>query len=393
MYIMVDGKESYTPEELAAMVMNHAAEFTLAYGEEKGSVLGAIKDCVLTVPSFATQAERQAYLDTAEVADFNVLGLIDENTASALNFGMDKQYEEAQIIIFYNLGASALQVSVIKFHTYEMPEGKYSKKTKTVGSIEVLGKAWDETLGGQSFDHRLVEYMADHFNREWRHARGHDKDIRDVPRAMTKIRIQANKVKHVLSANQAIPIHMDSLYDDMALSMHIDRPQFEELCADLVVRATLPVEAAVKAANLTMADITGIELIGGGMRVPSVQVELAKAVGDLDLGLHINSDESMALGASFFGANVSTAFRVRHVGLTDINPFPVAVSLENLPEGKKGLFGGKKDEDEEAWSKEATVFKAWGKLGVKKTIAFTHDKDVHVALDYTDKEGLPEGSQ
>jgi hypoxia up-regulated 1 len=396
LYIMVDGKESFTPEELTAMVMGHANEFTLAYGEEKGSVLGSIKDCVLTVPSFATQAERQALLDTAQVADFNVLGLIDENTASALNFGMDKQYEEAQVIIFYNLGASSLQVSVIKFHTYEIPEGKYSKKTKTVGSIEVLGKAWDETLGGQSFDHLLVEYMADHFNREWRHARGHEKDIRDVPRAMTKIRLQANKVKHVLSANNEIPIHIDSLYDDMALSMHMTRSQFEALCADLAERATIPVEAAVKAANMTMADVTGIELIGGGMRVPSVQAKLSDAVGDMELGLHINSDESMALGASFFGANISTAFRVRHVGLTDINPFPVGVSLENLPEdGKKGLFGGKKDkkDDGEAWSKQATVFKAGGKVGVKKTIAFTHDKDVHVALDYTDKEGLPEGSQ
>ena len=390
---MVDGKESFTPEELSAMLLNHAADFTLAYGEEKGSSLGTIKDCVLTVPSFATQTDRQARLDMAEVAGFNVLGLIDENTAAALNFGMDKMYEEPQIILFYNMGAGSLQVSVIKFHSYEMPEGKYSKKTKTVGSIEVLGKAWDATLGGAAFDNRLVDYMADHFNREWNHARKHKKDIRDIPRAMTKIRIQANKVKHVLSANQEIPIHMDSLYDDMSLSMHITREQFEELCKDLIERASVPVTEAVKAANLTMADITATELIGGGMRVPAVQAGLADFFGELELGLHINSDESMALGASFFGANISTAFRVRHVGLTDINPFPVAVSLENLgEEGEKDKKKKKKD-DEDEWSKEATVFKAGGKIGVKKTIAFTHDKDVHVSLDYADAESLPEGSQ
>mmetsp|Transcript_4451 Transcript_4451/g.8050 ORF Transcript_4451/g.8050 Transcript_4451/m.8050 type:complete len:743 (-) Transcript_4451:48-2276(-) len=300
---------------------------------------------------------------------------------------MDKLYEEPQIYIFYNLGASSLQVSVIKFHYYEVPESKYSKKTKKVGSIEVLGKGWDPTLGGLAFDHRLVDYMADHFNREWRKARGHDKDIRDIPRAMTKIRLQANKVKHVLSANQEIPVHMDSLYDDMALSMHITRAQFEELCEDLMERAVAPVHDALKSANLTLDDVTAIELIGGGMRVPKVQAGLSSVLGDKELGKHINSDESMALGAAFFGANISTAFRVRQVGLVDINPFPVAVSLEDLEEREE------KADDEEVWNKQATVFKANGKIGVKKTIAFTHDKDVHCSLDYAEPEKLPTGSK
>ena len=389
------GKESYTPEELVAMVLGHAKEITNAYGEEKGTTLGNIRDCVLTVPSFATQVERQALMDAAELADLNVLSLIDENTASALNFGMDKMYDDAQIIIFYNLGASSLQVSVIKFHTYEIPEGKYSKKTKKVGSIEVLGKAWDMTLGGMEFDNRLVDYMASHFNHEWQKARGHKKDIRDVPRAMTKIRLQANKVKHVLSANAEIPIHMDAVYDDMNLSMHITREQFEELCADLFERSVVPVTDALKIANVTLEEVNAIELIGGGMRVPKIQAELSKALNDMEMGLHINSDESMALGASFFGANISTAFKVRHVGLTDINPFPIAISLSNLPaeDAKKDKKKKKGEEEEEEWGKSATVFKANGKIGIKKTIAFTHDKDVHCTIDYEDAENFPEGTQ
>jgi len=385
LYIMVDGKESYTPEELISMVLRHAEEMTIAYGKEKGNELSSVQDCVLTVPSFATQVERQAYLDAAALAEFKVLGLIEENTAAALNFGMDKTFEEPKIYLFYNLGGSALQVSVIKYHSYEVPESKYSKKMKTVGSIEVLGKAWDQTLGGQAFDNRLVDYMADHFNREWRKARGHNKDVRDIPRAMTKIRLQANKVKHVLSANQEIPVHLDSLHDDLSLAMHINRDQFEELCDDLMARAVAPVHKAIKMANLTLDDIDEIELIGGGMRVPKVQADLSAALGGKELGLHINSDESMALGASFFGANISTAFRVRNVGLTDINPFPVKITLNNMEEvdSKDG---------EEPWFKEATIFKALGKFGVKKTIAFTHDADVHCALDYADPETLPEGA-
>lgn len=258
---------------------------------------------------------------------------------------------------------------------------------KRVGSIEVLGKGWDLTLGGLAYDDRLVEYMADHFNREWRHARSHDKDIRDVPRAMTKIRLQANKVKHVLSANQEIPVMMDSLYDDMSLSMHITRSQFEELCEDLTKRSTDPITDALAAANVTLDEITAIELIGGGMRVPKVQSGLSTVFGDMELGMHINSDESMALGAAFYGANISTAFRVRQVGLTDINPFAMGVTLKDLETDEEK----EADEEEEVWGKKATIFKENGKIGVKKTIAFTHDRDVHCSLDYSESNNLPEG--
>jgi len=387
LYLSIDGgKQVHTPEELTAMVLHYAEEFTHNHGKEKGHTYGPITDCVLTVPSFATQSERQALLDSAELGGYKVLGLIDENTASALNFGMDKTFEDPKIYLFYNLGGSSLQVSIIKFHHYEVPESKYSKKMKKVGSIEVLGKGWDATLGGLAYDSRLVNYMADHFNREWRKARGHEKDIRDVPRAMTKIRIQANKVKHVLSANQEIPIHMDSLYDDMSLSMHISRSQFEELCEDFTERATAPITKALASANVTLDEVDVIELIGGGMRVPKVQSSLKSVLGDMELGMHINSDESMALGASFYGANISSAFRVRQVGLTDINPFPIGISLDNLDDEKSA-------DDEDAWGKKATIFKANSKIGVKKTIAFTHDQDVHCSLDYADADTLPEGAK
>lgn len=385
LYLSIDGgKQVHTPEELTAMVLHYAEEFTHQYGKEKGHTYGDITDCVLTIPAFATQSERQALLDAAELGGFKVLGLIDENTASALNFGMDKTFEEPQIYLFYNLGGSSLQVSVIKFHHYEVPESKYSKKMKKIGSIEVLGKGWDATLGGLAYDNRLVDYMADHFNREWRHARGHQKDIRDIPRAMTKIRLQANKVKHVLSANQEIPIHMDSLYDDMNLSMHISRSQFEELCEDLTKRATDPIINALVSANVTLEEVDVIEMIGGGMRVPKVQSSLTSVLGDKELGMHINSDESMALGAAFYGANISSAFRVRQVGLVDITPFPIGISLNSLEPVS---------EEDDPFEKSATIFKANSKIGVKKTIAFTHDQDVHCSLDYADPDMIPKGAK
>jgi hypoxia up-regulated 1 len=119
------------------------------------------------------------------------------------------------------------------------------------------------------------------------------------------------------------------------------------------------------------------------MRIPRIQTELAEKTG-LELGLHMNADESMALGAAFLGANVSTAFRVRHVGLTDVNPFAMQVSLTDLQSPSSSS---------EKWSKDAVIFKAFGKFGVKKTIAFTHDQDVHCSLDYVPDNLLPKGTK
>jgi len=181
---------------------------------------------------------------------------------------------------------------------------------------------------------------------------------------------------------------MDSLYDDLSLSMHITRSQFEDLCEDLTKRATDPIIDALAAANVTLEDITAIELIGGGMRVPKVQSSLTTIFGDMEQGMHINSDESMALGAAFYGANISTAFRVRQVGLVDINPFAIGVSLEDLEPDEEN-----KSDEEEAWGKKATILQANGKIGVKKTIAFTHEKDIHCSLDYSDPEKLPVGAK
>jgi len=388
----------FTPEELVAMVLTHAKDITAAFGVSQGS----IKDCVLTVPSFFTQHERRALLDAALLADLNVLSLIDENTAAGLHFGIDRIDEEVQNVVFYNMGASSLQVSIVQYHSYDRKEYSYSKGKK-VGSFQVLSKAWDATLGGGAFDARLVDHMATEFNEFLNKKRNTEgKDVRTSPRAMAKLRIQAGKVKQVLSANNDIPVFIDSLFDDTNYQTHISRAIFEEICHDLVLRSAEPITQALKSANLTLDDIHMFELIGGGMRVPRIREEIQKVLGDkLDLGMHINSDESMALGAAFHGANISTAFKVRHVGMADVNPWPIAVSLLDLPIILEtgGLFGlGKKtnveveEDDEEKWSKQATVFKAFGKIGVKKTIAFTHDRDVACELDYENSELLPVGT-
>jgi len=381
----------YTPEELVAMVLSHAKDFTTADG-----VTTQIKDCVLTVPSFYTQHERRAILDAAELADLNVLALIDETTAAGLHFGIDRIEEEPMNVLFYNMGGNSIQVGIIQYHSHE-------KSKKKVGAFRVLGKGWDSNIGGESFDARIVDFMADEFNAVWNKKRndGVEKDVRDFPRPISKLKLEANKIKQVLSANSEKPIFIDSLHDDTNYQSSLTRSHFEEICHDLILKSTEPIQMALKSANLTLADIDAVELIGGGMRIPKVQEQISGLLGEssLELGMHINSDESMALGAAFHGANVSTAFRVRQVGMTDINPFPIVVSLQEMEiEESSGLFGiggGKKKEEGEAsevWSKQATIFKANGKVGVKKTIAFTQEEEINVAIDYEDFDQLPAGT-
>lgn len=405
------GKEAqtFTPEELTAMVLNHAQVISLAHAQSQGSTMKELPtEMALTVPMFATQRERQAILDAAAVAGTNVLAMVDEPTAAIVQYSMDKTFanpegnaSDSRMLVLYNLGASSCQVSLVHCFSYEQPQ-KYGKP-KRVPAIHVLSKAWDATLGGLAWDHVIVEHLVNAFNEEWRKAKGDDSlDVRTVPRALMKIKLQANKLKQVLSANTDVPIHMDALHDDVALHTQITRAQFEEWTRELVQRALQPLRDVMDRApeGITWANVTHVELVGGGMRVPSVQTALSDYLAEvskdrdekLELGLHMNSDESMALGASFVGANHSTAFRVRHIGMTDIHPYSLSVRLENHKEEGEGAAT---EEEGEPWKKQAVLFKAFGKMGIKKTIAFSHDKNVVCHLSYTEGDEnklLPAGT-
>jgi hypoxia up-regulated 1 len=378
----------YTPEELVAMVLQHAVDISTAYAAEQGHAsMVPPKDIVITVPSFATQLERMALLDAAALVDLNVLLLIDDNTAAALQYSMDKTFADAtnehsedQWILFYNVGATSVQATLVHFYSYLQPQ-KYGKP-KRVPTAEVVAKAWDATAGGLALDHVLVEHLANAFEQQNPQMQG----LRENIRAMTKLRIQANKIKHVLSANADIPITLDALHNDAPLQQHMTRAELESLAAPLIQRAVQPALDCLQRANKTIADLTAVELIGGGMRVPAIQSGLQAALGLEELGLHMNSDESMALGAAFAGANHSTAFRVRHIGLVDVCPFAYQVTLTDL----------NPDEKSDEWKKQTIMFKSFGKLGIKKTITFTHEADCMCQLDYAEDEEhvglLPEGT-
>jgi len=263
-----------------------------------------------------------------------------------------------------------------------------------------------------------VEFMADAFNQM--KIRKGKKDVRDTPRSMAKLRKSAEKVKKVLSANKQYPITVESLCDDMDFrGTVITRDEFEEMAKDLFDRALTPVEQALDMANITIDQINQVEIIGGGVRIPKVQELLAdffKLDSVSDLGVHLNGDEAMALGAAFRAANMSKAFRVgraeRSVGMIESSFFPIGLRLEELPvaeveaaeEGVMGSLAKMVGMDSSAdssdtadagaaiakkWSKRVSLFSRKSELLKKKKIKLTHDRDFTVTLKYDSHSKAP----
>jgi hypoxia up-regulated 1 len=420
-----------SPEELMAMMMRHANDITLGHGGKR------VKDVVITVPSYYTQHERIAIQNAAEIADLRVLSLVEENTAAALHYSIDRVYEEPYTVLFYNMGASSVQVSVVKYHSYTVKEGG---KNKSVGQFEVLGKGWDRSLGGFNFDVKLAELLADKFNAAWSKKKNYPAggDLRNFVIPMTKLRTQANKVKEVLSANPEFPVRAEQLHAEVDLNTRITRQEFEDLCEELFQRVTSPIDQALAMAGISLDQVNAVELLGGGVRMPKVKKiiddyfasitaakpdDAEKNVTKVEVGQHLNGDEAMAMGAAFRAANLSSSFRVRKVGMFDRQVFGIGVQLNTLfsteaPEvGTEGLLGSlggmfssKKDKTEEEAAAEAALMEekvAWQKStpiyapnsllpGKTKTVAITHDEDILCSVSYeVDGEAtvqLPKGA-
>lgn len=415
-------QEYYTSEELVAMILQNVKEIVQSFGGQP------MKDCVLTVPSFFTQHEKEALYTAAHIADLNVLSLIEENTAAALNYGMDRVFEQPTNVLFYNLGAGSVQVTVVNYSAYSAKE---AGKNKTIGQFEVIGKAWDSQLGGHNFDLCLTNLLARRFNDVWNaKKKTTDKDVRSQVRPMTRLKIESNKIKEILSANQEFPYRLEQLHDNIDLVGKITRTEFESECASLFDRAIATIDEAIAHANISVADIHSVELLGGSVRVPRVKklieeyfhkasTATASENSDpvtvsvprkIEVGQHLNGDEAMALGASFRAANLSTQFRVRKVGMADISSFDIGVRVQTLKKDDvatggflSGLFGSKDgakaaaNEGEAAataWEKHTLLFPAKTSFPTKnKLIAFPYDQDVVCKIEYEQgSRPLPQGT-
>ncbi|XP_021515044.1 hypoxia up-regulated protein 1 [Meriones unguiculatus] len=352
----------FSPEEVLGMVLNYSRSLAEDFAEQP------IKDAVITVPAFFNQAERRAVLQAARMAGLKVLQLINDNTATALSYGVFRRKDinsTAQNIMFYDMGSGSTVCTIVTYQTV---------KTKEAGmqpQLQVRGVGFDRTLGGLEMELRLREHLARLFNEQRKGQNA--KDVQENPRAMAKLLREANRLKTVLSANADHMAQIEGLMDDVDFKAKVTRVEFEELCADLFERVPGPVQQALQSAEMNLDEIEQVILVGGATRVPKVQEVLLKAVGKEELGKNINADEAAAMGAVYQAAALSKAFKVKPFVVRDAVVYPILVEFTREVEEEPGVRSLKHN--------KRVLFSRMGPYPQRKVITFnrySHDFNFHI---------------
>ena len=289
------------PEEISSMVLIKMKETAESYLGKK------VTDAVITVPAYFNDAQRTATKDAGRIAGLNVLRIINEPTAAALAYGMDKNLSGERNVLIFDLGGGTFDVSIL-----EITEGSL---------FEVKATAGDTHLGGEDFDNRMVNHFADEFKRKYR------KDIRNNPRALRRLRTACERAKRTLSSTTEANIEIDSLYEGIDFYSRITRARFEELCIDLFRSCLEPVEKALRDAKLDKSRINEIVLVGGSTRIPKIQKLLQDFFNGKELNKSINPDEAVAYGAAVQAAILSGVKdeSVQDVLLVDVAPLSLGI--------------------------------------------------------------------
>lgn len=297
--------KTFAPEEISSMVLIKMKETAQAF-------LGADRECkkaVITVPAYFNDSQRQATKDAGAIAGLEVLRIINEPTAAAIAYGLDKKTQgqtgERNVLIF-DLGGGTFDVSLLAIED---------------GVFEVKSTAGDTHLGGEDFDSRLVHHFTAEFKRK------HRKDISGNPRALRRLRTACERAKRTLSSSAQTSIELDSLFEGIDFFTSVSRARFEELCNDLFRKCMDPVEKCLKDAKLAKSDIHDVVLVGGSTRIPKVQQLLQDFFNGKELCKSINPDEAVAYGAAVQAAILSGegGEKVQDLLLLDVTPLSLGI--------------------------------------------------------------------
>ena len=296
-------KKRFNPEEISSMVLTKMKETAEAFMGK------TVKDAVITVPAYFNDSQRQATKDAGAIAGLNVLRIINEPTAAALAYGLDKNLKGEKNVLIFDLGGGTFDVSIL---------------TIDEGSLfEVKATAGDTHLGGEDFDSRLVDHLCKEFERKYR------KNMKTNPRALRRLRTAAERAKRTLSSSTEASIEIDALYEGIDFYTKISRARFEELCADLFRSTLEPVEKALADAKMDKRSIHDVVLVGGSTRIPKIQSMLQNFFCGKQLNLSINPDEAVAYGAAVQAAILTgegqTSSALQDVLLVDVAPLSLGI--------------------------------------------------------------------
>lgn len=294
-------QKQFSAEEISSMVLSKMKETAESY-------LGCkVKDAVVTVPAYFNDSQRQATKDAASIAGLNVLRIVNEPTAAALAYGLEKNLSGEKNVLIFDLGGGTFDVSIL---------------TIDQGSLfEVKATAGDTHLGGEDFDNRLVDYFVEEFKRK------HKKNLKQSPRSIRRLRTACERAKRTLSSSAEASVELDSLYEGIDFYSKITRARFEDLCSDLFRSTLEPVEKALRDAKLDKSSIHDIVLVGGSTRIPKIQKLLADFMQGKTINKSINPDEAVAYGAAVQAAVLSgdASDCIKDLLLVDVAPLSLGI--------------------------------------------------------------------
>ena len=292
--------KKFTPEEISAMILSELKQVASTYLAED------IVDAVVTVPAYFNDAQRQATKDAGAIAGLNVLRIINEPTAAAIAYGLDKNHKGERNVLIFDLGGGTFDVSLL---------------TIDDGIFEVKATSGDTHLGGSDFDNIITQHLMKEFKRKSKI------DITDNKRAVRRLRTAAERAKRTLSSTTVANIELESLAEGIDFSTVLSRAKFESMCMDLFKKCMTPVETVIKDSNMSKSTIDDIVLVGGSTRVPKIQEMLSDYFGGKELCQSINPDEAVAYGAAVQAAILSgnTDEKTSELLLLDVTPLSFGV--------------------------------------------------------------------
>ncbi|WWD16084.1 hypothetical protein CI109_100509 [Kwoniella shandongensis] len=361
--------EVWTPTALLAHQISYFRQ--LAESLSGTSSPEPINQVIVTVPAWWDHYQRKAYRDALELQGLSCLAMIGEGTGVALNYAMTRTFPtfdletgegEKEYHIIYDSGALATTATVLAFYQTSVLPFPKSKSPVNTTHIEVLGTGW-ENVGGVLLDVALQDILTGDFIRKT----GQEGIVGDK-RALVKLVREANRVKHILSANQEATVAIESLYNDVDYRSRLSRTALETAVQESIPLYSLPLTAALASANLTLSDITSVILFGGNTRVPLVQSAIKSVLGDAEdrIAQNVNTDEAAVLGAAYYGAALSRQFKMKNLNVTE-------KSVSDI------LMG------------EELVFPKGSKLGDKRSILLPADKG-EVTLEFAQSQHTTAGA-